>query len=262
MHNPRLRVGSLKLNKKNGGKMMQIGCLARYFNPYGEEVEFARNNNFQFMQIWYDRNGVSLKKDLNPIKIIKKYNFPTIIHAVLDVNEFEEHVAKLLEILKYLGHNELIIHPICESEKITLQTIYKLSDKVGFALEELAKENITLYLENNSRLDPIFNASNEIEIMFKQNPNLEFLLDIAHIDSYEHLKSMITIKMPKILHIADRHLEVIHEHLPIGKGNIDYKYIFTDILNEFDGKLILEIVQSSSDVISSKARIEEYCGIK
>lgn len=35
---------------------MQIGCLARYFNPYEAEVEFARNNNFQFMQIWYDRN--------------------------------------------------------------------------------------------------------------------------------------------------------------------------------------------------------------
>ena len=237
---------------------MQIGCLARYFNPYREEVEFAQNNNFKFMQIWYDRNGIALKKDLNPIEIIKKYDFPTIIHAVLDINEFEEHVPKLLEIMKYLGHQELIIHPICESEEITSQTIYKLSDKVRFALEELAKENITLYLENNSRLDPIFNQPNELEIMFKQNPSLEFLLDIAHIDNYEHLKSMIKIKMPKVLHIADRHLEVIHEHLPIGQGNIDYKHIFADILKEFHGKIVLEIIQSSNDIISSKAKIEEY----
>ena len=29
----------------NGGKIMQIGCLARYFNPYKEEVEFAQTNN-------------------------------------------------------------------------------------------------------------------------------------------------------------------------------------------------------------------------
>ena len=240
---------------------MQIGCLARYFNPYREEVEFAQNNNFKFMQIWYDRNGIALKKDLNPIEIIKKYDFPTIIHAVLDINEFEEHVPKLLEILKYLGHQELIIHPICESEEITSQTIYKLSDKVRLALEELAKESITLYLENNSRLDPIFNQPNELEIMFKQNPSLEFLLDIAHIDNYDHLKSMIKIKMPKVLHIADRHLEVIHEHLPIGQGNIDYKHIFADILKEFHGKIVLEIIQSSNDIISSKAKIEEYSGI-
>ena len=240
---------------------MQIGCLARYFNPYREEVEFAQNNNFKFMQIWYDRNGIALKKDLNPIEIIKKYDFPTIIHAVLDINEFEEHVPKLLEIMKYLGHQELIIHPICESEEITSQTIYKLSDKVRLALEELAKESITLYLENNSRLDPIFNQPNELEIMFKQNPSLEFLLDIAHIDNYEHLESMIKIKMPKVLHIADRHLEVIHEHLPIGQGNIDYKYIFADILKDFHGKIVLEIIQSSNDIISSKAKIEEYSGI-
>lgn len=241
---------------------MQIGCLARYFNPYVEEVKFAQDNNFKFMQIWYDRHGLSLKKDLNPIEIIKKCDFPTIIHAVLDVNELEEHVPKLLAITNYLGHDELIIHPICRSEEITPQTIYKLSDKVRFAIDELGKENITLYLENNSRLSPIFNTANEIEIMFKQNPNLQFLLDIAHIDNYEHLKSMITLKISKILHIADRHLEVIHEHLPIGQGNIDYKYIFTNILNEFDGKVILEIIQSSRDLISSKAKIEEYYGSK
>ncbi|MCB2299259.1 sugar phosphate isomerase/epimerase family protein [Clostridium tagluense] len=241
--------------------MMQIGCLARYFNPYKEEVEFAQNNNFEFMQIWYDSNGIALKKDLNPIEIIKEYDFPTIIHAVLDINEFEEHVPKLIEILKYLGHHELIIHPICKSEEITTQTIYKLSDKVSFALGELSKENITLYLENNSRLDPIFNQPTELEIMFGQNPTLQFLLDIAHIDSYEHLKSMITIKMPKMLHIADRHLEVIHEHLPIGQGNIDFKHIFANILKDFHGKVVLEIVQSSSDMISSKTRIEQYCGI-
>ncbi|MBZ9623824.1 sugar phosphate isomerase/epimerase [Clostridium sp. FP2] len=98
--------------------------------------------------------------------------------------------------------------------------------------------------------------------MFLQNPTLQFLLDIAHIDSYEHHKSMITVKMPKILYIADRHLEVIHEHIPIGQGNIDFKYIFTNILKDFHGKVVLEIVQSSIDMISSKARIEEYCGIR
>ncbi|WP_242620544.1 TIM barrel protein [Senegalia massiliensis] len=208
---------------------MQIGCLARYFNPYKEEVKFAEDNNF-----------------------------PTIIHAVLDINEFREHVPKLVRILKYLGHDDLIIHPICESETIDRNTIYKLSDEMTFALEKLEKENITLYLENNSRLDRVFNTTNEIEIIFKQNPKLEFILDIAHIDDYEHLESMIEIKIPKILHVADRRMKLVHEHLPIGQGNIDYSYIFTNILNEFDGKIILEIVQSSEDIINSKVKIEEY----
>lgn len=237
--------------------MMEIGCLARNFNMYSEEVDFAKKNNFKFMQIWYDRNGISLNKDENPVEEIKKHNFPSIIHAVLDINEFEEHVPKLIEILKYLEHKELIIHPICESEEITENSIHKLSEKVKYALEALHSENITVYLENNSRLDPIFNKTSEIEIKFNNNPKLEFILDVAHIDDYEHLKEMIKIKKPKVLHIADRHLENIHEHLPIGQGNIDYEFIFNTILNDFNGKAILEIIQSSEDIINSRIKIEE-----
>ena len=40
-----------------------------------------------------------------------------------------------------------------------------------------------------------------MEIVFNNNPNLEFLLDIAHINCYEQMKEMILIKRPKILHI-------------------------------------------------------------
>lgn len=241
---------------------MQIGCLARYFNEYAEEVNFAKENGFAFMQVWYDKDGIALRKDENPVETIKKYNFPTIIHAVLDINEFEEHVPKLINILNELGHKELIIHPVCESEQITQDSIYKLSEKVKYALRLLSDEQITLYLENNSRLDPIFNTAQEIEIMYCNNPKLEFLLDIAHIDDYEHLKAILKIKQPKVLHIADRHLEVIHEHLPIGQGNIDYEYIFNELLKGFEGKAILEIVQSSEDIINSKLMIEKLLLIR
>lgn len=38
--------------------MVKIGCLARFNNPYEEEVEFAKKNNFKLMQVWYDRDGI------------------------------------------------------------------------------------------------------------------------------------------------------------------------------------------------------------
>lgn len=40
--------------------MIEIGCLARYFNLYKNEVEFVSENNFDFMQLWYAKNGLSL----------------------------------------------------------------------------------------------------------------------------------------------------------------------------------------------------------
>ncbi|MHC9344883.1 sugar phosphate isomerase/epimerase, partial [Clostridium perfringens] len=74
---------------------------------------------------------------------------------------------------------------------------------------------INLFLENNSNLDPIFKTTDEIQKIFIKNADLEFLLDIANIDNINHLQDLIIIKYPKILHIEDRHFDVIHEHLPI-----------------------------------------------
>jgi len=239
-----------------GENMIEIGYPARYFNPYCGEVNFARENGFRLLQVWYDKDGFQHKDYDEQTQIIKENDFPTIIHAVLDMNEIDEHVPRLVKILKTLEHKEIIIHPVCRSEEITEGSIYKLAHKVKSALDIFNNAGITLYLENNSKLDPIFTTAKEIEIMFEKNPELEFLLDIAHIDDYEHLKEMVSIRKPKILHIADRHLEIIHEHLPIGQGNIDYELIFKNILQGYNGRIILEVIQSDEDIINSKKIIE------
>ncbi len=241
--------------------MIEIGCLARFNNPYEEEIEFAEENNFKIMQVWYDKDGIrNHESEENRLDKIISFEFPTIIHAVLDINEIEEHIKKLIKILNQLNHKELIIHPVCHSESIDENTIYKLSDIIGRILELLKTYGITLYLENNSKLDPIFSTSKEIQIMFSNNPDLEFLLDIAHIYSYEHLKELISIKVPKILHVADKHFNVIHEHLPIGQGEINFKYIFSEVLSNYDGKIIFEITKENIDIIESKEKIESLLG--
>lgn len=239
--------------------MPQLGCLARFFNRYKDEFKFAKENNFDFMQLWYDNRGLCLHEDDKDfINTINKYNFPTIIHAVLNINEFEEHIPKLLDILNKLNHKELIIHPICENEDIDEETLNKLNLNIKYALNILKPHGINLFLENNSKLDPIFTTTDEIQKIFSQNADLEFLLDIAHIDNTNHLQELIDIKYPKILHIADRHFDVIHEHLPIGHGEIDFQYIFSKLLPKYNGKIVLEIVNKDLDIINSKNLIENF----
>ena len=232
---------------------MEIGCLARFFNRYEEEVRFAKENGFDFMQLWYDNKGLCLHEDDGDfIETINKYKFPTIIHSVLNINEFDEHIPKLFMILEELGHKELIIHPICENEIIDSKTLKILDEKIKYTLDLLIPKGITVYLENNSKLDPIFTDSYEIKEIFSDNKELEFLLDIAHIHNMNHLEEMVSIKKPKILHIADKHFNVIHEHLPIGEGEIDFKLIFDTILKDYSGKIILEVVNSDKDILNSK----------
>ena len=237
---------------------MIFGFAARQFRPYEQEVEFARMNGFEFLQIWYDKNGIFSRGADEQVEIIKQCGYPAIIHALLDINEIEEHVPKLINMLQFLEHTEVIIHPVCKSEKIETDTIFKLANKISGAMQKLYSEGITLYLENNSKLDPIYTTAREVEIMYKENPALEFLLDVAHIDDYKHLQEMIQVRMPKILHAADRHLEVIHEHLPIGQGNIDFEYVFRNILHEFAGRIVLEISYTDKEILDSKARLEQY----
>ena len=237
--------------------MIEFGCLARYFNDYRDEVQFAKDNGFNFMQIWYDNKGLNLKPIEELLPVILDEGFPAIIHAVLDINEIPDHIIILKELLIKLGHKQLIIHPVCKSEPITDKTIHKLVCNIRKVVEQLNPCGITVFIENNSKLDPIFTSPEELKIIFSCVPELEFLLDIAHMDSIEHLKELVSVKMPKILHVADRRLEEIHEHLPIGKGNIDFKTVFKNVLPGFEGKIVFEIIQSSNEIVAAKKYFED-----
>jgi sugar phosphate isomerase/epimerase len=239
--------------------MIKIGCLARFNNSYENEVNFAIENSFKLMQVWYDKDGIrNHEAEENRLDKMINFKFPTVIHALLDINEIDEHTPKLINILNALNQKELIIHPVCHSEEINKNTIQKLSDIINKALTVFKEHEITLFLENNSKLDPIFSTAAEVELVFSQNPQLEFLIDIAHIYDYEHLKELVRIKTPKKLHITDSHFDVIHEHIPLGEGDIDFRYIFNKILSDFQGDIIIELVSEDRDIINAK-RIIESC---
>lgn len=231
---------------------IKIGCLARFNNPYEYEVEFAKENKFDIMQVWYDKDGIrNYDNNEDRLSLIIKYKFPVIIHALLDINDIESNIRKLIDICKKINQNELIIHPICHSEEITDKTICKLAKIMKKAVDAASKEDINIFLENNSMLDPIFCSVDEVKYMFNENPKLVFLIDIAHIKDYNQLIEMVKVKMPKYLHITDSHFNVIHQHLPLGEGEIDFKYIFTDILSDFNGTAIFEVCPKDEDIINS-----------
>jgi len=236
--------------------MITYGCLAHFDHYFNDDVIFAKRYGFTFLQIWYDRNGIILKKETNPVETIKNANFPFIIHAVLDITEFEQHIIKLVKLLKDLDQREIIIHPVCKNENINSKTNLKLRDKVINANDIFRQNNIILHLENNSKLDPIFSSFEDIKEILMDIKDIQIILDIAHMESYDHIRNIVAIREPKYLHIADRHLEVIHEHLPIGNGNINFEKIFNEILLKNDYKIVLEIVDTDELIIKSKNIID------
>lgn len=216
--------------------MIEFGRNIRWETPYKDEVEFSKSIGCTFMQVWFYKGEILINSNgENKINLIKKVGYPIIIHAVIDLVDFQEEVKLVLEILNDLGFKELIIHPTCKTNPIEKESIYKLSDAINSASRLLIKNDINLYIENNCRISPINYSSDDVRIVFENNDDIEFLIDIAHIDSYQHLKELKDIKYPKMLHLADKHFDVDHEHLPIGEGDLDFDMIFEEILVDFEG---------------------------
>ena len=237
--------------------MIEYGRSIRWFNNYKSEVEFSKLNKFEFMQIWFAKGELVLDKLLAPKEEqVLKSQFPVIIHAVYDIDDYDKYNDELICILKYLNHKEVIIHPVCKSVPVNSETIYILAENIYKTNQLLKKNNIKLYIENNSVIDKINYTPDDLKIIFDRNPDVELLLDIAHIDDYDHLQEILKVKFPKCLHIADKRFSVEHEHLPIGQGNLDFELIFQNYLKGYDGKIIFEVVDTDEEVIHSKDIIE------
>lgn len=239
--------------------MISIGRGIRWYNNYQSEIEFCRKHKFDFMQIWF-KDGKLLVNDIPEPKeqYIKESGFPVIIHAVLDPVDFEVYGDRLLNLVEYLGYyNEVIVHPVSEKSPVNADTGNMLLEKVRKFSKKAKPRGIAWFLENNSVIDKFHYKKEELDLIFSNDDYVEQLLDIAHIDNYKHLEDIISVKFPKCLHVAGKHFDVAHEHLPLTRGDIDYAFVFQKHLRYYDGKIILEVDGSNEEIIQSKQIIDE-----
>ena len=168
---------------------------------------------------------------------------------------------KFIEMVKYFGHNEVIIHPICKSEKISKNTVFILEKNIRKIHKKLLEHEVKLFLENNSIIDGFFNTVEDLSIVFNSNPDIGLLLDIAHINNYEHLNEIIKMRFPECIHIADKHFNIAHEHITLGEGDIDFENIFKNIIPHYNGRIILEATETIDGIKKSKHVLDNIFNI-
>jgi sugar phosphate isomerase/epimerase len=233
--------------------MIYKGMALRFRENYTEEIDYARSLGFDYFQIWFYNGVLSVETLPEPKEqAIKKALFPVILHAVFDMPDYEQYGQKLLELIEFFGHKEVIIHPICKSEQITTDTIYSLKTKINLIHQKLSKRNVKLYVENNSVIDGFFNTIDDLRIIFESCPDIGLLLDLAHINNYDHLKEIVEMRFPECIHIADKHFGIAHEHITLGDGDLDFEMIFNQIIPRYSGRIILEAVDSKGSIQKSK----------
>ncbi|MBQ8209777.1 MAG: sugar phosphate isomerase/epimerase [Clostridia bacterium] len=238
--------------------MITIGRTIRWLNNYTDEVNFCKENGFDFMQIWFKDGQIVLSNIPEPkiIEFIKNIGFPIIFHAVFTPADFDLYGDTLLDMVEYLGDNEVIIHPVYDKYLVTEKTELELIEKAIKFSKKAKSRGITWYLENNSIIDKFHYKQDELKMLFNADSYAEQILDIAHIDNYEHLKEIIDVKYPKCLHVAGKHFKKEHEHLSLTQGDINYDLVFKKYLQDFDGRIILEVIDIDKEIIRSKEIIE------
>jgi sugar phosphate isomerase/epimerase len=242
--------------------MIQFG-LATHKRNYFDEIDLAKSLGFDFFQIWLYNGSLSVDTLPEPKgKSILDASFPIIIHAVFDIPDFKIYDKIFFNTIEYFGHKEVIIHPICKKEQITNNTVYLLKENIEKISKKLSERGVKLFLENNSVIDGFFNTVDDLRIIFEPNPDIGLLLDLAHINNYDHLEEIVKMRYPECIHIADKHFSTAHEHITLGEGDLDFKMIFSKIIPGYNGKIILEAADSIDGIKKSKEIMNKIFGIE
>lgn len=191
------------------------------------------------------------------MRYIRDFGFPVILHAVFDLDDFALYGNDLLDAVAYLQMNEVIVHPVCKKAPADGVATRRLVEEVSAFSQKARKRGVIWYLENNSVIDGFHYKKEGIQQVYDADDYVRQLLDVAHIDNYEHLEQIAAVKFPECLHVAGKHFTVAHEHLPLSEGDIDYALVFDKYLKGYDGRIILEVDGTDEAVILSKGIIDK-----
>lgn len=259
----------------------KFGLLTNSTIDILEEIETIARLGFDYVEIgieWPEGTSEILIKKKNKIlKLLKEYNIPAIAHTTWWINFGSQYesvrkawiseakkkvdIAKMLNIGKINFHfysDELVIKLYKNYRKSVLsKMIQSLKEVVSYA----ASKDIVVICENIPRKRELLGI-NEFEFIQHNVPGLKVHLDVGHAfieNGMKGIKEYIEAFSKDIehIHIHDNHGES-DEHLPVGKGKIDWNKV-VELLKKinYDKTITFEVFTSKKDAVKSREKIRK-----
>ncbi|MDI6855840.1 MAG: sugar phosphate isomerase/epimerase [Candidatus Thermoplasmatota archaeon] len=177
---------------------------------------------------------------------LSSYELEILVHAPLsDINigslnkammkESLKQIAETIKTASQLALKLVTIHPACYSPLGVLAKA-KVKELCKQSLKELGKVGreygVRIALENMPKQDftMCHTLGESIELI---NDNVELCFDVGHANTANAIAEFLTYsKEYADIHLHDN-LGIKDEHLPLGKGNIDFKKILNLNYNNF-----------------------------
>jgi len=249
---------------------MKIGFPNHPRKDIRKEIEWIGRNGFDFVDLFLEEDkAIPEKIEVDKIKgLLKKYNLDVIGHTAWylpigsPVKLFREMAIK--EATKYfrcfnkLGVRYVTIHAHWPPSLFSEKEGIKFQAETLKKLVEIAKRyEITLLYEP---IDTKKDSLKNVLAILNSVQGLYFHLDIGHANLFN--KSVIKFikqfhKKLRHIHLHDNHGKT-DEHLPIGKGNINFQKIMGGLKKYgYDGTITLEIFYDKKFVLQSKKRLKK-----
>ena len=214
-------------------------------------------NDFFIPSLLDDKKA--LKERINAYKKIGGYN--TIHGVFFDIcfdssdalirNASYTRARQTLDIAKELGCKKIVFHTnyIVGFNSADYKRMWVEKNAIAYKTFLSEYSDIEILIEN------MFDDNDELILKVLKEVNdkrFRMCFDVAHANlSKESIKDWYNNCKEYISHIhINDNLGDCDSHLALGLGNINYKYVIKDILNDFNGTVLIE-VKTTSDFIKS-----------
>lgn len=253
---------------------MKIGAMNNPRKNLYKEIEFIGRHRFDFLDLtieppeaYYDI--IDTKKILS---LAKKHRLDIIGHTPWNLPISSPYGSvrkaalaefmKCLDVFDKLKVRQVNVHPFTPSDLSDPQVI--LDHNIGFLkkiTKAAKKKNITIMMENTKS---IFNEIEVIAKILEDVPLLKLHWDIGHANLGNEGEKMTKLAFlnfsDKIAHMhASDNNGIEDQHLPLGAGNIDWKFI-SKLLKEYDYEKTITLEIHTNDLsylIDNKNKLEK-----
>jgi L-ribulose-5-phosphate 3-epimerase len=217
--------------------------LGRFFplnwRPPVDEIRFAAEHGFDALQIRSDRAG-EIGDDLRADPRVVGLAFAASgVEPVLEMLVFHHGepgtipraLRANLPAIEQIGFCRVHVHPVGPDDAAPL-----LADDFGEALEIARTAGLSFGVEHNAVGHRLLIDPASVRELLDAVPGLHFVWDLNHTHP-DDLEAFIALT-PRLslVHVSDTVLPGTNQHLPLGRGNVDFS-----VLRGIEVPLILEI---------------------
>lgn len=249
---------------------MKIGMMNNPANDIYDEIIFAGENNFDFIDLTIEPPKAQIKDiDIKKIRnLCNKYNLEIIGHTNFylmwaspikrmqkaSIDELYDH----FQVFHKLGIKKVNIHahwfqPNSKEAEI-LERIINSLKKISVFTENLG---LKLMLENLP--NGFLNKSEPYIGIFKEIPALYFNLDVCHAQEEvrNNTEKYLSLFGNKLIHVHFSDKKPGENHLPLGKGMIDWNKIIKLLKkHNYNDSITLEVfTKGKMGLLESKEKL-------